>query len=98
MSNPYTVEQLKRMLYEAQEEERLEELRHIKNYNEAVKQTPKNDVERWNVNPPKAVADTMGIMHPQEITNTDWAWIWFDALWLWAAGIALLMYLTYIDF
>ena len=44
MSNPYTVEQLKRMLYEAQEEEQLERLRHIKNYNEAVKQTP-NSVE-----------------------------------------------------
>ena len=97
MSNPYTVEQLKRMLYEAQEEEQLERLRHIKNYNEAVKQTP-NSVESWNMHPPKAVADTMGIMHPQEITNTDWAWIWFDALWLWAVGLSLLIYLTIIDF
>jgi len=97
MNNPYTVEQLKRMLYEAQEEEQLERLRHIKNYNEAVKQTP-NSVESWNMHPPKVVADTMGIMHPQEITKTDWAWIWFDALWLWVFCLALLMYLTYIDF
>ena len=76
MKHKYTVAELERLLYEAQEEEQLERLRHIKNYNEAVKETP-NSVESWNMYPPKAVADTMGIMHPQEITESDWAWIWF---------------------
>ena len=97
MKHKYTVAELERLLYEAQEEEQIERLRHIKNYNEAVKQTP-NSVESRQMYPPKAIADTMGIMHPQEITNTDWAWIWFDAFGLWAAGISLLIYLAYIDF
>ena len=98
MKHNYTVAELKRMLYEAQEEEQIDRLVHIKEYHEAIGATPKNTVERWNANPPKAVADTMGIMHPQEITNTDWAWIWFDALGLWAVFLSLLIFLTIIDF
>tara|TARA_Y100001973_G_C5136236_1_gene300471 strand:- start:818 stop:1111 length:294 start_codon:yes stop_codon:yes gene_type:complete len=97
MKHNYTVEELKRMLYEAREEEQLEEMRHIKNYNEAIKETP-NSVERWNMYPPKEVAETMGIMHPQEITKNDWYGIWFDALGLWGACVALLIFLVIIDY
>jgi len=97
MKHKYTVKELERLLYEAQEEEQLERLRHIKKYNEAVKSIP-TATEGWNKYPPKAVADTVGITHPQKITKSDWAWIYFDALGLWAFFLSLLIFLTLIDY
>tara|TARA_R100000988_G_C3982664_1_gene157876 strand:- start:447 stop:746 length:300 start_codon:yes stop_codon:yes gene_type:complete len=99
MNNDEEIKMLKRKLYELENKE-YESPKHLR---ETLKRNaesgiPKNPVERWNAYPPKAIADEMGIMHPQVITNTDWGWIWFDALALWGACIALLIYLTLIDF